>query len=318
MKLEGKNILVTGGAGFIGSHLVDALMSKGCRVRVFDNLANGSRENVSRHEGNSQFEFVLGSVLDASAIHSALKDIDIVFHLACLGVRHSLKNPFENHRVNAEGTLIALRTSHEAGIKKFIHCSSSEVYGTAEYVPMPESHPLNPTTVYGAGKLAGEMYARAFRQTYGMDTTVLRPFNTYGPRSHHEGDAGEVIPRSIVRTLSQKPIVIFGDGSQTRDFTYVKDMAGAFIKATELDSLIGSTVNIGSGFEITIEQTARMVLGMMGASASQIEYLKGRPADTLRLYADSSVFRKASGWEPEVSFEEGLKATIEWFKRRRI
>lgn len=223
MKLSGSRVLVTGGAGFIGSHLVDLLMEEGCRVIVIDNLANGRKDNLRQHKGRINFKFIEGDINDKTALRKAVKGADMVFHLACLGVRHSIKYPLENHKVNAEGTLSVLQEAYRYKVKRFLYCSSSEVYGTAKRVPMDEDHPTHPCTVYGASKLAGEAYTLAYHMTYGMETLVVRPFNTYGPRSHHEGDAGEIVPRSIVRALSGEPILIFGDGRQTRDFTFVKD-----------------------------------------------------------------------------------------------
>jgi UDP-glucose 4-epimerase len=245
-----------------------------------------------------------------------MEDIDIVFHLACLGVRHSIKYPFENHRVNAEGTLLVLREAYKVGVKKFIYCSSSEVYGTADHVPMPEGHSTHPCTVYGASKLAGEAYTRAFYKTYGLNTVVIRLFNTYGPRSHHEGDAGEMIPKSIVRVLNNEPIFIFGGGSQTRDYTYVEDVAQALVETAKKDNTIGLTLNVGSDFEISINEVAKIILEIVGTSSSKIEHHKSRPGDVLRLYADSTTFRKITNWQPRISFEEGLLKTIEWFKSK--
>lgn len=316
MKLAGKNILVTGGAGFIGSHLVDRLIHEGCFVRVIDNLANGKLENLNRHKNNRRFRFILGSILNHASLAGAVKNIDVVFHLACLGVRHSIKHPFENHQVNAEGTLRILELSKEAGAKKFIFCSSSEVYGSAKYVPMDEEHPTMPHTVYGASKLAAEAYARAFNNIYRLKTVIIRPFNAFGPRSHHEGDAGEMIPRSIVRALNGKPIFIFGDGSQTRDFTYVEDIASGLYQAATHDNLIGSTYNIGNGFEVSINKVARMILKAVPNSSSRVIYLKSRPGDVLRLYADAGSFAKKTGWEPRVSFQEGMLRTISWFESK--
>lgn len=314
--IKGKNVLVTGGAGFIGSHLVDALIKEGCNVRVIDNLINGKLDNLKQHNNNAKFEFIKGDVLDPRSFAGVMKKTDIVFHMACLGVRHSIKHPYENQRVNGEGTFLVLEEAYKAGVKKFIYCSSSEVYGTAEQVPMPETHPTRPCTIYGAGKLAGESYARAFYKTYGFNTVILRLFNTYGPRSHHENDVGELIPKSIVRALNHKPPLIFGDGSQTRDFTYVKDSARALIEAAKCDKIRpGETFNAGSGFEIAIEEVAGLILKIT-ESTSEIRYLKPRPGDVLRLYADSSVFRKLTGWKPGVSFEEGLIKTVEWFRSR--
>lgn len=314
MELSGKKILVTGGAGFIGSHLVDQLIEEGCRVRVIDNLTNGKLDHIRHHEYDNNFEFYLGSVTDPFDVAQAMEGIDIVFHLACLGVRHSLKHPYENHHVNAEGTLLVLQEALKSGIIKFIHCSSSEVYGTAQWVPMDESHPTFPCTVYGSSKLAGEAYARAYHTTYGLDTVVIRPFNAYGPRSHHEGDAGEMIPRSIIRALNEEPILIFGDGSQTRDFTYVEDTARGLVAAAKCDDTTGLTLNIGSNFEISIQRLAEKILEHIGNSQSRTKFLEGRPGDVLRLLANSTTFSKMTQWQPLIHFEDGLARTIHWFK----
>lgn len=316
MKIKNKRILITGGAGFIGSHLVDALIQEDCYLRVIDNLVNGKLENLKQHKNNNKFEFILGSITDSSTVAQAMEDVDIVFHLACLGVRHSIKYPLENHRVNAEGTLLVLREAYKVGVKKFIYCSSSEVYGTADRVPMSEGHTTHPGTVYGASKLAGEAYTQAFYKTYGLNAVVVRPFNTYGPRSHHEGDAGEMIPKSIVRVLNNEPILIFGDGSQTRDYTYVEDVAQALVETAKKDSTTGLTLNVGSDFEISINEVARKILEIVRTSSSKIEHHKNRPGDVLRLYADSTAFRKITSWQPRISFEEGLLKTIEWFKSK--
>ncbi len=316
MKLKSLNCLITGGAGFIGSHLVDKLIETRSNVRVIDNLANGKIINIQQHQNLSQFEFFQGSITDPVDVSRAMQDIHVVFHLACLGVRHSLSHPFENHRVNTEGTLLLLDAARRNNIKCFVHCSTSEVYGTAINVPMTEDHPTLPCTVYGASKLAGEAYSRAYYKTYDFPTCIIRPFNTFGPRSHHEGDAGEMIPKSIVRLLSDKPIKIFGDGFQTRDFTYVEDTARGLIAAAESDSIIGKTMNIGSNFEISILDLAlkleKLIKG--GQPKQYIEHLDGRPGDVLRLYADPTQFMDITSWTPSVSFETGLKKTVHYFQ----
>lgn len=314
MELQGKKCLITGGAGFIGSNLADKLVDKGCWLRILDNLSNGKYENIEHHEKSGRLQFIQGSVLESADISKAMRGVEVVFHLACLGVRHSIAHPFENHQVNAEGTLNVLTKAEEAGVERFIYCSSSEIYGTARYVPIPETHPPRPETVYGASKLAGEAYARAFHKTYGMKTVIIRPFNTYGPRSHFEGDAGEVIPKSIIRALNGQPILIFGDGSQTRDFTYVEDVGWGLILLAECDDAIGQTLNIGSGTEISIKDLAETICKVIGADESNIELQDKRPGDVGRLLADSSNFKKLCNWEAKVDFDKGIKKTVDYFK----
>ena len=293
-------------------------MEKGCKARVMDNLVNGRLENLSDHLGQENFEFFRGDVTDPLDVRSSMEGIDVVFHMACLGLRHSIAHPFDTHRVNAEGSLLVLDAAFRAKVDRFLYCSSSEVYGTAQYVPIKESHPTQPCTVYGSSKLAGEAYARAYYTTYGMPTVVVRPFNAYGPRSHHEGDAGELIPKSIVRALNGKPILIFGDGNQTRDYTYVEDMARALLSAAETDALVGQTLNIGSNSEMSAKDLALKIADLVGNPKAHISFGPERPGDVRRLYADSRRFMELCDWAPQVRLDEGLARTIAFFRHHPL
>ena len=310
-----QNALVTGGAGFIGSELVRHLAARGFRVRVVDNLVNGRRENLADILSD-KVELVVADVRDGS-IDSLLKSVDVVFHLACLGVRHSIHSPIENHEVNASATLQLLRASRETGVKRFVYVSSSEVYGTARTAPITEDHPTWPMTVYGASKLAGEAYTRAFWETYRYPTTVVRPFNAYGPRCHHEGDSGEVIPKFLLRCLAGKPMVIFGDGTQTRDFTFVGDTAGGIMAAGLSEASIGQTVNIGSGKEIQVRELAHTIATALGRPDAEVIHVEPRPGDVLRLLADSSKASRLLGFKPTVSLLDGIGRLRDWYMSQK-
>lgn len=320
MDLAGTRALVTGGAGFIGSHLVDHLLSQSDvgEVLVLDNLATGRRENLVALGRDSRLALFEADVSDPATVQRACNGVQVVFHLACLGVRHSLHSPVQNHRVNAEGSLQLLLAAAREGVQRFVHVSSSEVFGTARYAPMDELHPTEPTTVYGAGKLAGEAYARAMFQTVGLPTVVIRPFNNYGPRSHFEGDSGEVIPRTIVRVLCNLPPIIFGDGEQTRDFVHVTDTARIIADLAECDAAVGQTVNLGTGQEIAIGRLADLISVTVGRPGLAPEYREARPGDVRRLCADASVARRLVGAQPRVSLAEGIRDLVEWFRSQPL
>ncbi len=301
--------LVAGGAGFVGSCLVRLLATRG-RVRVLDNLSTGREENLVGVPG---VELVRGSLLDQTAVDEALEGVTTVFDLACAGVRHSIHAPLPNHEVNATGTLRLLDSSLRVGVRRFVYVSSSEVYGTALRVPMDELHPTFPHTVYGAGKLAGEAYARAYHRTYGLETVIVRPFNTYGPRSHHEGDAGELVPRFLVRLMNGLPPVIFGSGKQARDFTYVEDIAAGIMAAGARD-VVGETLNLGSGTARTVDEVARLLCSTLGRPDLHPTYVESRPGDVEYLIAESTRAATKLGWAPRVSFEEGIRRLIRWYQ----
>jgi len=307
------HILVTGGAGFIGSHLCDQLLSNGHKVVAVDNLINGKLRNIEQAQRNPDFSFIQEDILNASKMIELTKGVDVIFHLACLGVRHSIHSPRENHLVNAEGSLNMLEAARANHVKHFYYISTSEIYGDVKTFPINEFAVPLPKTVYGSSKLAGENYAYSYFQCYQLPVTVLRIFNNYGPRAHYEGDAGEVIPRSIVNMLYGKNPIIFGDGSVTRDFFFVKDTAKVLSELINTKGLAGEIINIGTGEEITMKHLMEQLITLVN-NGNHIEYLDDRPADVPRLWVDNAKFNTITVFKSAVSFEQGLTETINYYK----
>lgn len=316
MKLAGKKIMVTGGAGFIGSHLVDALAPTN-EVTVVDNLSSGIPDNFGHHLGRGTIRFVQADIRDPKRMGELVRGNQIIFHLAAQGLRLSLFNPQEVHEVNATGTLNLCMAAQEAGVERFVYVSSSEAYGTAKTVPMGEDHPLAPTTPYGASKLAGEAYARSYYLAFGLPVVIVRPFNTYGPREHLEGVYGEVIPRFVLRVMNDLPPIVFGDGQQTRDFTEVRDIVRGILLSSECETLIGETVNIAAGREVSINEVAQIILTSLGWDGELVPlHMEPRPGDVRRHYADISKARQALNFEPEIGITEGVQHYINWAKEQ--
>lgn len=315
MRLGGSAMVVTGGAGFIGSHLVERLLDEDpSQIVVVDDLSTGSVENVA--SGSEQIRLMESGVTTPEAA-SVCADADIVFHLAVRNVRASLGRPIENFDVNAVGTLRVLEAMRGGRRGRFVYVSSSEVYGIPEALDFTETTVPRPTTVYGAGKLAGEHVTLAYHRTYGLETVVIRPFNNFGPRSHFEGDSGEVIPKFILRALAGRPLLIHGDGSQTRDFMFVRDTADWLARLGEMDGLVGQTVNIGTGIERSVADLAGLILEATN-SASTIEYGDPRPGDLPRLCADITKVRSLTEFALPTSFEAGLAETIDHFAGQNV
>jgi UDP-glucose 4-epimerase len=239
---------------------------------------------------------------------------DLVFHLAISCLRTSLGHPELSHAVNAGGSLAVCLAALDAGVRRVVYVSSSEVYGTAETAPMSEAHPLRPTTVYGASKLAGELYALALGRTSRLPVCVVRPFNTYGPREPYSGSRAEVIPRFALRLLAGLPPVIYGDGSQTRDFTFVDDTVDGIVRAAACDALVGDAVNVARGEEVSIARIAQQLAEMVGRAELAPLRAPGRPGDVQRHVADVSKARRLLGYEPRVGLEAGLARTLAWLR----
>lgn len=309
-----KKILVTGGAGFIGSHLVDELIERGHQVIVVDNLVNGKLNNLAQVADHPHFSFQESDILEADQMMKLCEGVDVIFHLACLGVRHSIHSPFENHLVNAEGTLNVLEAARANKVSKFFYISTSEIYGDITSFPIDEHGVPKPKTVYGSSKLAGENYAYSYHVCYGLDVTITRIFNNYGPRAHYEGDAGEIIPRSIVNILYGNRPIVFGDGQVTRDFFFVKDTARALCDLMNNQTINGEIINIGTGVEITMKDLINRLLVLMKKDKEiSIDFQPDRPADVPRLWVNPAKFEAISGFKSNYTFDNGLLETIAFY-----
>ena len=330
MRLSNKNIVVTGGAGFIGSHVVDRLISDNNRVIIIDDFSTGKWENINHHRTTGMLQIEKADVRDLDLMIRLSGGADAVFHLAVACLRTSLNDPGFVHETNATATLNMCQAALKNNVERFIYVSSSEAYGSASYVPMDEAHPLNPTTVYGASKAAGELYALAYWRTYGLPVVIVRPFNNYGPREPSEGYRAEVIPKFVMRAMGGLQPVIFGNGKQTRDFTWVEDTARGIIMAAECDELVGESINLAYGKEVSIEEVCSLILEKLGCGHIKPRYLEeSRPGDVIRHFADTRKAHQLIGFEPTVDIELGIEQYIRyvetkspdlnsWVKQERI
>ena len=318
MSWQGTTVLLTGAAGFIGSNLCDALIARGARVVAVDDLSVGRVENLKQAKLSGQLQFQQATILDPRSLPE-LGDVEVVFHLAVACLRVSLSRPEHVHEVNATGTLRLLEHCrlHCPRLKRFVYCSSSEVYGSAQQVPMDEGHPLVPTTVYGASKLAGELYTRAYQLTHQLPVTIVRPFNTYGPREHHEGASGEVIPRFAIRILNGLPPLVFGSGDQKRDFTYVEDTCRGLMHLAQHPDAEGRVLNLARGQEVSILEVASKLLHLLGRSDLEVEHRTPRPADVERHFACPEQARRL-GFEARVNIDDGLLRYLEWLQSHSL
>ncbi len=299
-------VLVTGGAGFIGSHLVDGLMSGGFDVVVLDDLSSGRRENLSLHLGEPNFCLVEGDVRVKADVKKALEGVDVVFHLAAIvSVDFSVKNPLLVNEVNVAGTLNVLRQSLKAGVKRFVYASSCAVYGEPVDLPVNEEHPAKPMSPYGVSKLAAEHYCRVFCGVYGFETVCLRFFNVYGFRQVGSPYSG-VIMKFIDRLKRGEAPIIDGDGEQTRDFVFVGDVVDACLCAMRCKNCVGETINVGSGVETSINRLADALIELFGTGDVKPVFAEPKAGDIRRSYADLSKAERLLGYKPKTSLKEGL------------
>ena len=290
-----EKVIVTGGAGFIGSNLVDALVKKGLDVHIIDNLSGGKRENV-----NKKAKLHVLDIVDLPTIKPIFSGAAYVFHLAALPrVQYSIEHPAETNKANVEGTLNVLIASHKAGVKRVIYSASSSVYGDQKRMPLKESYPAHPKSPYGLHKYLGELYCRLWYDVYGLSTVSLRYFNVYGPRNNPEGAYALVIAKFLKLRTEGQPMTITGDGEQTRDFTHVRDVVRANLLAMKSRKVgKGEVINIGAGCNQSINRIAQLIGG-------PVVHIKPRfePRDTL---ADNSLAKKLLGWKPQIEIEEGI------------
>ena len=303
-----KKVVVTGGAGFIGSHLAQELARWGWRVIIIDDLSSGKRENIERLLNKAKF--IEGSILALPRLQKLFQGIDYVFHLAAIpSVPRSIDNPLISHEANVTGTLNVLIAARDNGVKKVIYASSSSVYGDTPTLPKRENMSPNPQSPYAVTKLAGEYYCRVFEEVYGLATVCLRYFNVYGPRQDPNSQYAAVIPRFIKRASEGKSPIIFGDGEQTRDFTFIKDVVETNILAAESQAC--GVFNIGRGKSITINELANLILNITGSRVKPV-YQEPRPGDIRHSVADISK-AKTFGYKPKYGLEEGLRQIFEEF-----
>jgi NAD dependent epimerase/dehydratase len=314
MNWNNKRVLVTGAGGFIGSHLTERLVELGAQVRAFVHYnALGSRGWLDESPFKRDIECFAGDVCDRDSVGHAMRDREIVFHLAALiGIPYSYHAPSSYVRTNIEGTLNVLQAAFAQGVEMFLHTSTSEVYGTAQYVPIDEGHPLQGQSPYSASKIGADKMAEAFHKTFNMPLITVRPFNAFGPRQ----SARAIVPTILTQLLAGESVHL-GNLAPTRDLNFVSNTVDGFVLAASTPGAIGLTVNLGSGREISVGDLARLMAGLLG-KAIQVEMdesrLRPKKSEVERLVANSQLARTLLGWEPRVDLESGLRKTIAWFQ----
>jgi nucleoside-diphosphate-sugar epimerase len=305
-RLKNSKVLVTGGAGFIGSHLVEELIKAGCEVRALDNFSTGKLENTRRSLRTAKFKMVEGDIREKHNVKAAIADSEAVFHLAAItSVPYSVKHPDVTRDVNVNGTLNLLEASLNSGVECFVFVSSCAVYGEAKRLPISEAEPTKPLSPYAESKLEAEHHCREFYTKHGLKTTILRPFNVYGPRMRND-QYGGVIAKFIERLQNGKPPIIYGDGTQTRDFIHVHDVVSAMKMVIGNEKSAGQTFNVATGIPTTISQLAQLLAELVGGEKIKLQYRAARQGDLKQSYADIQKARIRLGFEPKVALKQGL------------
>jgi len=317
MDWKGKKVLVTGAGGFIGSHLVERLLKENCEVRAlvrYNSLNRWGWLDTLPKEVLREIEVITGDIRNADIVRRAVKGCDMVFHLgALISIPYSYVSPEAYVDVNIKGTLNILQASLDFGVEKVLITSTSEVYGTARYVPIDERHPRQPQSPYSASKIAADALAESFYRSYNLPVSIVRPFNTYGPRQ----SARAVIPTIITQLLGGKEEIRLGALHPTRDFVFVKDTVEGFVKIAQSDNTIGEDINIATGKEISIKELVEKIIKLINPNARIVidrQRLRPEKSEVERLLGSNEKLKKLTGWIPQYSLDEGLTETIEWFK----
>lgn len=305
--------LVTGGAGFIGSNIVDELVRRRHEVVVLDDLSAGKESNLAAVRAN--IDFRIGSVIDLQAAQSACRGVDYVIHLAArTSVPKSVQDPIDTNRANIDGTLNVLVAARDAKVRRFVFAASSSAYGETPTLPKLETMPAEPISPYGVSKYVGELYAQVFGRVYGLENASVRYFNVFGPRQDPTSQYSGVLSRFMLAVIEGQPPVVYGDGEQSRDFTYVDNVVDETLRACEASGASGRVFNGGTGIRITLNQVLKLLEKITGRKI-KAKYEPPRAGDIRDSQAEISLSRKVLGYEPSVHFEEGLQRTWEWYKR---
>lgn len=309
--------LVTGGAGFIGSHIASALAAAGARVRVIDDLSTGYRENLQEIKGD--LDFVQGSLADERTLAKAVEDVELVFHEAAIpSVPRSVENPRQTHVASVESTFSLLLAARDRKVRRLVYAASSSAYGDQPTLPKVETMLPEPLSPYAVAKLVGEHYCQVFTRVYGLETVSLRYFNVFGPRQDPSSTYSGVVSRFISDLLGGKRPVIYGDGEQSRDFTYIENVVDANLKAAETSKGIGQVINIANGKRITLNQLLHELKSLTNKPDVSADYQEPRAGDVKHSLADITRARELLGFEPRVGLRSGLEYTIDWWKNSRF